>query len=74
MDNYFKCKSIKFTKQDTDWLARKKHVQVCTSTYHITLLDPQNCMQVFYVVSLIMFALWLATVISILCLAIDCEN
>ena len=40
MDNYFKCKWIKFTKQDTDWLARKNHVQVCTSTYHITLLKP----------------------------------
>ena len=31
---------------------------VCT--YHITLLNPPNCMQWFYIVRLIMFPLWLA--------------
>ena len=34
---------------------------VCTSTYHITLLDPLNCN---YIVWLIMFPLWPATVIT----------
>ena len=34
-------------------------MHVCTSTYHITLLDPPNCMWLFYIVRLIMFPLLL---------------
>ena len=49
--------------KDIDWLSRWKHVHVCTSTYYITLLDPQNCMWLFYIVRLIMFPLWFAIVI-----------
>ena len=67
MDNYFKCKCIKCTKQDTDWWSDKTTKSLCLTT-------PPNCMQLFYIVSLIMFPLWVATAISILCLAIDCEN
>ena len=37
--NYLKCKWIKCTKQKIDWPGRWKHVHVCTSTYHITLLN-----------------------------------
>ena len=46
MDNYLKCK-INYLKckclsslKDINWLSRWKHVHVCTSTYHIILLDP----------------------------------
>ena len=46
-----------------DLLSRCKNVHVCTSTYHITLLDPLNCKQLFYIARLIMFSLWLAIVI-----------
>ena len=37
-------------------------MHVCTSTYHITLLNPPNRMKLFYTVRLIMFSLWLAIV------------
>ena len=42
--NYLKCKWIKCTNQKTQtgWVNENMHV--CTSTYHITLLDPPNCM------------------------------
>ena len=39
--------------KDIDWLGGWKHVHVCTSIYHITLLDPppqKNCMYLFYIV------------------------
>ena len=49
--------------KDTDWLGRWEHMHVYTSTYHITLLNPSVCMQLFYIVRLIMFLLWLAIVI-----------
>ena len=52
--------------KDIDWLGGWKHVHICTLTYHITLLDPPpNCMQLFYIVRLIMFPLWLAIVIIV---------
>ena len=35
--NYLKCKCIKCTNQDIDWMSGNEHV--CTFTYH-TLLDP----------------------------------
>ena len=61
--NYLKCKCIKCTNQKTQtgWVNENMHV--CTSTYHITLLDPPDCMQLFYIVRLIMFPLWLAIII-----------
>ena len=48
-----------------DWLSGWKHVLVCISTYHITLLDssPQVVCSLFYIVKLIIFQLWLAVVI-----------
>ena len=62
-DNHLNCKWIKCTNQQTDWLSRWKHVHVCTSAYHITPFHSPNCMHLFYTVRLIMFPLWLATVI-----------
>ena len=50
-DNYLKCKWIKCTNQKTDWLDWWKHVHVCTSSYHITLLDP---LQIIYNYSILL--------------------
>ena len=36
--------------KDVDWLGGEKHVHVCTPTYHITLLNLPNCIQLFYIV------------------------
>jgi len=46
---------------DIDCLGGRKHVHVCASSYHITLLDKLYIM--FYIVKLVMFPLWLAIVI-----------
>ena len=64
---YLKCKWIKSINQKTDWLGRWKLVHVCTSSYHVTLFNPPECMQFFYIVRLIMLPFTF-------CLAIDCEN
>ena len=33
---------LMYQPKDTDWLGRWKHIHLCTSTYHITLLDPSS--------------------------------
>ena len=43
--------------KDIDWLGGWKHVHVCTSNYYITLLNLPNCMELFYIIRLIMFPL-----------------
>ena len=48
--------------KDTDWLSRW-NVHVCTSSYHISLLDPLNYKQSFSIVGLIIFWPWLVVVI-----------
>ena len=42
-------------------------MHVCTCTYHVTLLNSPNCMQLFYTVRLIMFPLRLAIVNIFFC-------
>ena len=50
------------TKRHTDWVDENMHV--CTSTYHIILLDPPNCIIILYCeVNHVSFPLWLAIVI-----------
>ena len=62
------------TKRYTGY-AGWKHVHVCTSTYHITLLNPSNCMQLFYIVRLIVSIMACnCNYLFIFCLFIDNGN
>ena len=49
--------------KDIDWVGRRIHVHLCNSIYHITLPDSPNCMQLFYIVRLIIIPLWLVIII-----------
>ena len=60
--------------KDIHWLSRWKHVYICTSTYHITLLDPQIICNYFtLLVNHVLLGLAIVIIFYFL-LAIDSEN